>query len=222
MLLLMVGQHFGITFVDAASFLLPTSGVAFLSIPDEPESFVFSAVWSPRSRGARLRHLLPLAGDMRRGKRARLTRRCRASTICSPVCRRVRFKRLLPFCGPKRSRMFALIAFELVGAPKQRAVDYGTIVTGQIDEAGLNHEAAEFDEMTRALAALDLPCAHLWTPRLMQEESFDQVSRRSRGADICPAFGATVICRGPVWEFVDPVQIMSACLESTCATYWFS
>jgi antirestriction protein ArdC len=29
----------------------------------------------------------------------------------------VRLKRLLPPCGPKRSRAFSLIAFELVGAP---------------------------------------------------------------------------------------------------------
>ena len=57
--------------------------------------------------------------------------------------------------------MFALIAFEPVGHPKQRAEDRGAVVTGQVDDSGFNDQAAEFDEMTRPLATLDLPCAHV-------------------------------------------------------------
>ena len=57
--------------------------------------------------------------------------------------------------------MFALIAFEPVGHPKQRAEDRGAIVAGQVYDTGFNYEAAEFDEMTRPLAAFDLPCAHV-------------------------------------------------------------
>src|ERR1700749_2881710 len=57
--------------------------------------------------------------------------------------------------------MFALIAFEPVGHPKQRAEDRGAVVAGQVDDSGFNDQAAEFDEMTCALAALDLPCAHV-------------------------------------------------------------
>jgi hypothetical protein len=64
-------------------------------------------------------------------------------------------------CGPKRSRMFALIAFEPVGHPKQRAEDRGAVVAGQVHDTGFNNEAAEFDEMPGALAALDLPRAHV-------------------------------------------------------------
>ena len=57
--------------------------------------------------------------------------------------------------------MFPLIAFEPVGHPKQRTEYRGAIVSGQVYDAGFNDEAAEFDETTRALAALDLPGAHV-------------------------------------------------------------
>jgi hypothetical protein len=73
----------------------------------------------------------------------------------------VRLERLLPHCGPQRSCPFALIAFEFVGAPEQRAEDRSAVVAGQVHDSGFDDEAAEFDEMTRALAALDLPRAHV-------------------------------------------------------------
>lgn len=63
-LLSMVGQGFGITVVGAATALLPTSGVVFLPITDEPEPVHFSAVWSPFNQGAALRNLLSLAKTM--------------------------------------------------------------------------------------------------------------------------------------------------------------
>lgn len=65
-LLSMVGQDFGITVIGAASSLLPTSGVVFLPITDEPEPVAFSAVWSPHSRSVALRNLLGLADNMSR------------------------------------------------------------------------------------------------------------------------------------------------------------
>ncbi len=54
-----------------------------------------------------------------------------------------------------------MIALELFGNPEQCAEDYGTVVAGQLHDSGLDDEAAEFDQMPRALAALDLPCAHI-------------------------------------------------------------
>ena len=57
--------------------------------------------------------------------------------------------------------MFALIAFELVCHPEQRAEDDGAIIAGQVHDPGLDDEAAQFDQVPRALAALDLPCAHI-------------------------------------------------------------
>src|SRR5215472_5668833 len=57
--------------------------------------------------------------------------------------------------------MFVLIAFELVAHPEQRAIDRGAVVAGQFDDPGLDDETAEHDEMSRPLAALDLPCAHV-------------------------------------------------------------
>ena len=65
-LLSMVGQDFGITVIGAASSLLPTSGVVFLPITDEPEPVAFSAVWSPHNRSVALRNLLGLADKMSR------------------------------------------------------------------------------------------------------------------------------------------------------------
>ncbi|GAB1717525.1 MAG: hypothetical protein NTAFB05_25670 [Nitrobacter sp.] len=63
-LLSMVGQGFGITIVAAASSLLPTPGVRFLPVTDEPEPVAFSAVWSPYNQSAILRNLLDLARKM--------------------------------------------------------------------------------------------------------------------------------------------------------------
>ena len=77
---------------------------------------------------------------------------------------------LLPLRGPPASRVFALIALELVGHPEQCAVDDGAVVAGQIHDPSLDDEAAEFDQMPRALAALDLLGAHVMPRprRLMQ------------------------------------------------------
>ena len=50
-------------------------------------------------------------------------------------------------CGPERSGLFALIAFELVCHPEQRAEDDGAIIAGQVHKSGLHDEAAEFDQM---------------------------------------------------------------------------
>ena len=55
----------------------------------------------------------------------------------------------------------ALIAFELVAHPEQRAIDLGAVVTGQFDDPGLDDQTAEFDEVPRPLAAIDLPSAHV-------------------------------------------------------------
>ena len=70
-------------------------------------------------------------------------------------------ERLLPPCGPQAADPFVLIALELVGHPEQRAEDDGAIIAGQVHDASFHDEAAEFDEVPRPLAALDLPCAHV-------------------------------------------------------------
>jgi len=57
--------------------------------------------------------------------------------------------------------MFAVFAVELFGHPDHRAVDHGAVVAGQVHDARLDDEAAEFDQMPRSLAALDLPCPHV-------------------------------------------------------------
>lgn len=62
---------------------------------------------------------------------------------------------------PDFSHLFALIAIELVGHPEQSAVDNCAIVIAQINDAGFNDKTAEFDQMSGALAALDLPSAHV-------------------------------------------------------------
>lgn len=62
-------------------------------------------------------------------------------------------------------RIVALIALELVGHPEQCAVEDGAVIASEFDNARLDDEAAEFDQMPRALATLDLPGAHVM-PRL--------------------------------------------------------
>src|SRR5204863_9448101 len=68
---------------------------------------------------------------------------------------------LLSLYGPERSGPFALIAFELVCHPEQRAEDGGAIIAGQVHHTSFDDEAAQFNQVPRALAALDLPCAHI-------------------------------------------------------------
>lgn len=53
-------------------------------------------------------------------------------------------------------------AVEFVGYPDQRAVADSAVVAGQVNDAGIDDETAELDEVPRALAAFDLPC-----PRVM-------------------------------------------------------
>ena len=65
-LLSMVGKDFGITIVGAATALLPTTGIVFLPVADEPEPVAFTAIWSPFNRSAALKNLLDLAGKMSR------------------------------------------------------------------------------------------------------------------------------------------------------------
>jgi len=64
-----------------------------------------------------------------------------------------------PFAAPGRSRLFAVITFELVFHPEQRAEDDGAIIAGQVHDTSLDDEAAQFDQVPRALAALNLPYA---------------------------------------------------------------
>src|SRR5579872_5218560 len=70
-------------------------------------------------------------------------------------------ERLLPLRGPERPRVFVLVAVELVSHPKQRTVDQGAVIAGQVHDPGLDDEAAEFDQMPCALAPFDLPSAHV-------------------------------------------------------------
>lgn len=53
--------------------------------------------------------------------------------------------------------MLAFIALQFRGDPEHRAVDRSAIVIGELDDAYLDDEPTEFDQMPGALAALDLP-----------------------------------------------------------------
>ena len=66
----------------------------------------------------------------------------------------LRCERFFPLFGPEHAGLFAMIALQLVGHPEQRAVDHGAVVACQVDDPGLDDEAAEFDQMSRALSAL--------------------------------------------------------------------
>lgn len=67
---------------------------------------------------------------------------------------------------PDITSTLAVLAFELVCHPEQRAVDPGAVVGGQVHDARLDDEAPEFDQMPRSPAALHLPCAHVMSRSL--------------------------------------------------------
>lgn len=86
---------------------------------------------------------------------------CWSNSICRISRRLVRLQRFLPHRGPERASPFALVAFELVSTPEQRAENHGAVVAGQVHDASFDDEATEFDKMPRALAAIDLPRPHV-------------------------------------------------------------
>jgi len=79
------------------------------------------------------------------------------------ACWTFRPERFFPLSGPQLPRPFAVFALELVRHPEQRAVDDGAIIASEFDNACLDDEAAEFNQVPCALAALDLPGAHVMT-----------------------------------------------------------
>lgn len=107
----------------------------------------------------RWRAALRYVGSPRRRRRSRPILRWLRSAM--RVCWTFRLERCFPLSRPQFPRAFAVLALELVGYPEQRAVDHGAVVSGEVHDPGLNDEAAEFDQMPGALAALDLPCPHV-------------------------------------------------------------
>ena len=66
---------------------------------------------------------------------------------------------IFPSLSRRRARAPCL-TLELVGHPEQHAVYHGAIIARQVQNS-LDDEAAEFDQMPRAFAALDLLGAHV-------------------------------------------------------------
>lgn len=103
-------------------------------------------------------------------------------------------ERLLSLRRPERPCVVTLLAFELVGHPDQSAVDRGAVVAGEINDPGFDHEAAEFYQMPCALAALDLPGAHVMScPRRLASVARRPVAveRRQRRGQALMQFGVT-------------------------------
>lgn len=61
---------------------------------------------------------------------------------------------------PQHGGMISLFTPQFVGHPKEGAEEHGTVVVGEIDESRLHSQAAEFDQMARPFASLDLPIVH--------------------------------------------------------------
>jgi hypothetical protein len=79
------------------------------------------------------------------------------------VCWTIRLKRHLSQLYPDAAHPFAVLALQFVGHPEQRAVKDGAVVASEFDNARLDDEATQLDQMPRALATLDLPGAHIMT-----------------------------------------------------------
>lgn len=69
-LMSMIAQDYGVTIASEATSRIPTSGVVFLPVLDEPEPITFSAVWSPQNGSPALVKLLSLAKELSRAARA--------------------------------------------------------------------------------------------------------------------------------------------------------
>lgn len=87
---------------------------------------------------------------------------CRSSLrSVGPVGRLIRLERHHSESPPDATSMVALIAPQPVRHLEHRTVDSSAIIVGQINDARLHEEPAEFDQMPGALAPLDLPAAHV-------------------------------------------------------------
>lgn len=80
-LMSMIAQGYGSTIVAEAASLIPSPGVTFLPVLDEPEPVVFSAVWLPQNRSPALRNLLDLAMKASRLPSPAESLRCRLGGI---------------------------------------------------------------------------------------------------------------------------------------------
>lgn len=91
------------------------------------------------------------------------------------------FERPLSLRGPQRSCMFAVLALELIGHPDECTVNDDTVIAGQVHDSSFDDESAEFDQMPRTLAALDLPGAHIMSrPRRLMPLVFGPAAPESR------------------------------------------
>ncbi len=72
--------------------------------------------------------------------------------MCCVLVRESRF----PLLDPKFPRSFAVLALKLVGHPDQRGEDDRAITAGQVNDARLDDEAAEFDLMPFACCLVAL------------------------------------------------------------------
>ena len=85
--------------------------------------------------------------------------------------------------------MGAILASQLVRHPQERAVEHCAIVIGEIDQSRLHDQPAEFDELARAFASLDLPLAHSASRlrRFKPMPYYDQAPHRSLRRDQVPS-----------------------------------
>lgn len=68
-LMSMIAQGYGVTIAGQSTSQIPTPGVVFLPVPDEPAPIIFSAIWSPQNRSPALHNLLNLASEVSRSAR---------------------------------------------------------------------------------------------------------------------------------------------------------
>jgi hypothetical protein len=98
--------------------------------------------------------------------------------------------------APERDRLFACFTLQSVGEIEERTVKHGSIIPGECDQTGFLHEAAEFDQMSRTLAAFHDPCSHIIACELRFKPMFGRCRSPERVADrdeFCPQVG--VLCR---------------------------
>ena len=108
---------------------------------------------------------------------------------------------------PPGKRCVALLITKQVGDREKSAVDRGAIVVRKVDQFGFDDEAAEFDQVPRALAAIHGPLAKIMPSKFRFEpppSGFTTAERRLLCRQQYSQFFVTEAERTPRLAYASP------------------
>ena len=122
--------------------------------------------------------------------------------------------------GPKGARLrgfaphghWRILTF--LGALRSHGLTAPCVFDGPIN--GLCFRAYVEQQLLPTLTPGDIVIMDMCGRPLRSKRNLQRRVACGSGADMCPAFDATVTCRRPVWEFADRGQSNLARLDSAC------